>query len=101
MTLAQPLYSVTAEVRMEIINLLLQGASILPAATIQPFLFLLQHAGAKRLVNDQRPQQPLLPPRRHRRQRAFIAQRKSVSSCKPTAPTFDSVLEQRDAKALQ
>ena len=30
MTLAQPLYNVTAEVRMEIINLLLQGASILP-----------------------------------------------------------------------
>jgi hypothetical protein len=52
MTLAQPLYSVTAEVRMEIINLLLQGASILPAATIQPFLFLLQLAGAKRVVND-------------------------------------------------
>jgi hypothetical protein len=43
----------------------------------------------------------LLPPRRYRRQRAFIAQRKWVSSCKPTAPTFDSVLEQRDAKALQ
>ena len=37
---------------MEIINLLLQGASILPAATIQPFLFLLQLAGAKRVVND-------------------------------------------------